>query len=150
MIEIKNRWTGAVIKTVDADALSDANLSGADLRGANLATIRESIGLIIDPTLPAQIVAQIEAHPESHDQGTWHSECGTKHCIAGFATHLSGSLGKYMDRNLGTATAATLLLWRPDCEMPSFECDATEEQTLGRLRLMAAKAAEDAAKAGAQ
>ncbi|QMP18230.1 putative pentapeptide repeat protein [Ralstonia phage RpY1] len=35
-IEIKNRWTGAVILTVESETLSDANLSGADLRGAYL------------------------------------------------------------------------------------------------------------------
>ena len=35
MIEIK-RKDGAVIKTIDADSLSGANLSWADLRGANL------------------------------------------------------------------------------------------------------------------
>jgi hypothetical protein len=36
MIEITHRFTGVVIKTVDAGNLSDANLSGADLSGANL------------------------------------------------------------------------------------------------------------------
>ena len=35
-IEIKNRFTGAVIRTVDAADLRDANLRGADLRDANL------------------------------------------------------------------------------------------------------------------
>lgn len=35
-IEIKNRWTGAVILTVDADSLIDADLSYANLRGAYL------------------------------------------------------------------------------------------------------------------
>jgi len=35
-IEIKNRYTGAVLKTVDAESLSGADLSGASLHGANL------------------------------------------------------------------------------------------------------------------
>ena len=35
-IEIKNRWSGTVILTVDAANLSDADLSDADLRYANL------------------------------------------------------------------------------------------------------------------
>ena len=35
-IEIKNRWTGAVILTLGADTLSEANLYGANLCGANL------------------------------------------------------------------------------------------------------------------
>jgi hypothetical protein len=36
MIEIKNRFTGEVIKTIDADTLIGADLNGADLRGAYL------------------------------------------------------------------------------------------------------------------
>lgn len=37
--EIKNRWTGAVILTVDADSLRDANLSGANLSYADLSGV---------------------------------------------------------------------------------------------------------------
>ena len=206
MIEIKHRWTGATLRTVDAENLSGANLSGADLRsaylrnadlsganlsGANLsgANLRNAnlsdadlrnadlsgaylrnaylsgadlrsadlrnadlnclaaaLGIEVDPTLPARIVAQIAAHPETHDQTTWHSACGTKHCVAGFATHLSGALGRYLDRQLGTATAATLLLWRPGCVMPSFAASATDEETIGRLKTMAAQAEAEASK----
>jgi len=36
MIEIKNRYTGATIQSVDNANLRDANLRDADLRGANL------------------------------------------------------------------------------------------------------------------
>ena len=36
MIEIKNRYTGAVIKTVDRASLAGANLIGANLDGARL------------------------------------------------------------------------------------------------------------------
>jgi Family of unknown function (DUF5758)/Pentapeptide repeats (8 copies) len=35
-IEIKNRWTGAIITTINAANLRSANLYGADLRSANL------------------------------------------------------------------------------------------------------------------
>lgn len=40
-VEIKNRYTGAVLRTVDADTLNkadlrEADLEGADLRGTNL------------------------------------------------------------------------------------------------------------------
>ncbi len=44
MIEILNRYTRAVIYTVDADTLRDADLSDANLRGANLrrADLREA------------------------------------------------------------------------------------------------------------
>jgi uncharacterized protein YjbI with pentapeptide repeats len=119
--------------------LYGANLSGANLSGANLEGVREALGIEFDATLPARIVAQIEAHPETHDQSTWHSLCGTRHCIAGFATHLSGALGKFLDRQLGTSTAATLLLWRKGSEMPSFAADATDAETIGRLRAMSSQ-----------
>jgi hypothetical protein len=35
-INIPNRWTGAIIKTVEADTLEDTDLTGADLRSADL------------------------------------------------------------------------------------------------------------------
>jgi hypothetical protein len=105
--------------------------------------VREALGIEFDPTLPGRIVTQIEAHPETHDQGTWHSSCGTKHCVAGFATHLSGALGKFLDKQLGTSTAAVLLLWREGAELPSFAADASDEETIGRLRAMAAAAVSE-------
>jgi len=44
MIEIKNRYTGEVLKTVDKSSLYYTNLYGANLRGANLcgADLREA------------------------------------------------------------------------------------------------------------
>jgi uncharacterized protein YjbI with pentapeptide repeats len=121
--------------------LSGADIRSADLRSANLSGVREVMGVSYDPTLPARIVAQIEANPETWQQDTWHSACGTRHCIAGFATHLSGDLGKFLETNMGTATAATLLLWREGVELPSFAGAASEDETLGRLRAMAASIA---------
>ena len=35
-------------------------------------------------------VNQILDHPETWDQTTWHSNCGTKHCIAGHCQILAG------------------------------------------------------------
>ena len=35
-VEIKNRYTGDVVKVVDAETLQNADLRGADLRGADL------------------------------------------------------------------------------------------------------------------
>lgn len=43
--------------------------------------------------LAARILAEIEAHPEMHEQGTWRTvrpSCGTTMCVAGWACHLSG------------------------------------------------------------
>ena len=36
------------------------------------------------------VLAQIENHPETWNQGTWH--CGSSHCFAGWAQILSGNL----------------------------------------------------------
>ncbi len=36
MFQIKNRWMGVVLRTVEAESLTDADLRGADLRGADL------------------------------------------------------------------------------------------------------------------
>ena len=126
--------------------LAGANLAGADLAGANLAganlagangiaydKLREQLGIEFDPELPRKIVAQIEAHPDTWDQGTWHSSCGTKHCIAGWAVQLTPQ-GRYIEKQFGTANAATLLLWREGVELPSFDGNATTAETLDRLK----------------
>jgi hypothetical protein len=46
------------------------------------------------------IADKIESEPECWDQADWGNECGTKHCIAGWACHLSGyapAVNKYGD-----------------------------------------------------
>jgi hypothetical protein len=44
----------------------------------------------------------------------WHSECGTKHCFAGWAVALAGEVGKASEGRLGTGSAARLLLGGSD------------------------------------
>ncbi len=150
VVEAHGKWRrgepgGIRADLADAD-LADADLAGADLAGANLARaylagakgiaydkLREQLGIEYDPELPRKIVAQIEAHPETWDQGSWHSPCGTKHCIAGWAVQLTPQ-GRYIEKQFGTANAATLLLWRDGAEMPSFESHATTAETLDRLK----------------
>jgi len=133
-VRIRHKTTGDILLTHPSSTLERANL-----RGANLEGVRALLGIPDDPTLPARILAQITTSPETWDQTQWHNPCGTKHCIAGWACVLSGPLGHYLDINLGTETAATLLLWQPGVALPSFAADATEEETLGRLRAMVAK-----------
>ena len=143
--------TRRILQRIEGDSLIGAHLEGANLRaanlwwadleeanleGANLEGALERLGIPDNPSLPSQILAQITAHPESWDQRRWHAACGTKHCIAGWACVLSGPLGHYLDVNLGTQTAATLLLWQPGCQLPSFMADAREDETIGRLRIM--------------
>jgi len=49
----------------------------------------------MSPNVPLlrQTMAQIEAHPEQWDQGSWTKEltCGTAYCFAGWAAVLSGA-----------------------------------------------------------
>ena len=40
------------------------------------------------------ILDQIKKHPETWNQCEWHSECGTAHCIAGWAQVHSGKYNK--------------------------------------------------------
>lgn len=37
-----------------------------------------------------QVLDQILSHPETWNQKAWHTECGTQHCIAGWAQILGG------------------------------------------------------------
>jgi len=75
-IEIKNRYTGAVLKTVDAESLSgadlsdanlsDANLSDAELRGADLS------GADLTDVLNASLsFARIQFLPETGSFEAW-------------------------------------------------------------------------------
>jgi hypothetical protein len=118
--------------------LRGADLTGANLTGANLTGVQAILGITPDPALPAHILAQVTHRPETWDQTTWHSPCGTKHCIAGWACVLSGPLGTFLDAHMGTATAATLLLWHAGLVLPSLKAYATEDETLGRLQTMVA------------
>lgn len=54
---------------------------------------------------------QITSHPESHDQGTWgrKSECGTTHCVAGWAAVLSGMNIWWTDDGKGDLAAMVLI-----------------------------------------
>ena len=124
----------------DAD-LRGAYLAGADLRGAYLAgaDLRGAVGIPIipeyDPALPLRVAAQIAEHPETHDQTTWHSPCGTKHCVAGWTVILAGEAGKALEERFETSSAATLLL-RGLPRLPSFAGDADRDDILAALRAL--------------
>ena len=51
-------------------------------------------------------INQILAHPESWDQTSWHSDCGTRHCLAGWCQILGG---RKADGAKASADAAELL-----------------------------------------
>jgi hypothetical protein len=39
--------------------------------------------------LLTQAFNQILLHPETHEQGSWHTDCGTKHCLFGWVQMLN-------------------------------------------------------------
>jgi len=59
--------------------------------------------------LAKKVLAQIESHPETWDQGQWH--CGTAHCFAGWVQILSGQK-MCTDTCHGDAIAALGIGWR--------------------------------------
>lgn len=144
-IQIKNRFTGAVIHTVDAETLRGANLTGAKLYGADLtdtnlygADLTDTIGFRFDGApdpmvLRRQVATQLRTHPELHDQHAWGDgsadpSCGTPCCVAGWACHLGGG-----SRGQSVSSAATRLLWVDGLPMPSFDGAATREGILAAL-----------------
>ena len=96
----------------DADLIC-ANLIGANLRGANLRCANLiGVAYLIDVNLQGATVdvelqdlfkyrennkllkqiANIVVNDQSKiNMGAWHAKCGTAHCLAGWASHLTGS-----------------------------------------------------------
>jgi hypothetical protein len=50
---------------------------------------------------------------------TWHSRCGTTHCIAGWGIHQAGPEGYWLEREIGSAAAGAVLL---GVEAASYFC----------------------------
>jgi len=57
------------------------------------------------PKLVAQIIIQ---NPEKLDMRYWHSQCGTVHCLAGWAATIHPQ-GKELDMLFGTPAAGKIL-----------------------------------------
>lgn len=64
---------------------------------------------------------QITQNPETHDQNSWESFCGTTRCVAGWAVHFSNGEGRLWGAAFGDVTSETgslirevLGLQRPD------------------------------------
>jgi hypothetical protein len=115
--EIQSRRSGEVIATKEADTLkgalellvrdgadlSDAVLSDADVRGADL----RGSQYIRVPQLHQKILAAIDGGG-SIEMGDWHT-CETTHCRAGWAIHLAGNIGRYLESQYGPAMAGALI-----------------------------------------
>lgn len=136
---------GANLRGAD---LRGANLGGADLRRANLigaqlrnadlsdADLRGCLGLPLSTErsidLRKRVLRQIEESPDTHDQVYWHSVCGTRHCVAGWAVVLAGAKGSVLEARLSTDTAAHLLM--AGASRPSFAVTATRDDIVASLR----------------
>ena len=138
LFEIKYRWTGALLFSLDAGSLrraleaavkADANLRGANLRGAHL-----GIEVPVLPHLDQQILAAIEAGG-TLNMATWHT-CQTTHCRAGWAIHLAGAPGKALEARLGPSTAGALIYQASAGYVPHFY--GTNEDALADIRVHAA------------
>lgn len=57
--------------------------------------------------LAERVMAQIKDHPETWEQGYWatKTDCGTAHCVAGWACTLSGQQIEMRTSGLGNYTA---------------------------------------------
>ena len=55
----------------------------------------------------AQVVL---ASPDHLQMESWHSDCGTSHCIAGWAIHLAGEEGARLEALNGSEIAGYILL----------------------------------------
>ena len=107
--------------------LSGANLSGANLRSADLSGAKELPPIEVVPDLRSKILAAATAPGCGIDMGSWHSECGTAHCIAGWVTTIHPQ-GKLLENLLTCPTAAALILNACGESIPDFfDCDADSE-----------------------
>ena len=92
--------TGAYLSCA---VLRDADLRGADLRDAVL-TIAEDAA---DRLRAVACVAL--ASDDALRMDAWHS-CGTSHCIAGWAIHQAGEVGRLLEASAGAEVAGLMLL----------------------------------------
>jgi hypothetical protein len=137
MIEIKNRWSGAVIRVVDAANLCGANLSDANLCGA---VLRDADGNPLPRATPAQAIENLDKvraivmdNRDRLNMGHWHGDngwkertcaeetlCGTTHCMAGWLQVCSTEPAlKEVDAYLAGVLAAPVaakMFYRGDAE----------------------------------
>jgi len=126
---------GADLREAD---LRGASLQGADLRGASLQGANLLGADLLGADLPIHpdaqqrlqaVARQVLAQPKHLQMGTWHSHCGTAHCLAGWAIHQAGDLGRQLEADHGPAVAGLFLLGT-EASRHFFDDDATALQWL--------------------
>jgi hypothetical protein len=135
MVQIRNRWTGAVIREAPADRYGRADLSDADLRGADL---RDAVfsGVPVIPQIH-QAVYAAASQPGALNMGSWHS-CETTHCRAGWVITLAGKAGRDLEWRMGPGAAAALIYVASDRSLqriPNFF--ATNDDALADMQRLA-------------
>jgi hypothetical protein len=134
---------GANLRKAD---LRKANLRYADLEGAFLKGALVDLSIPVVPMLHTQMLARIEALPESFDMSCWHSvsACGTTHCRAGFAIDLAGQAGYELESRVGSAVAGALIT-QVSCpwldQVPDWV--ANNKGALADIRACAAREAQE-------
>ncbi len=93
----------------DAD-LRDADLRDANLYGANLSGAK-GLPIAADHLQRLRAVAsEVLSNPQNLHMTNWHNDCGTAHCLAGWAIHQAGTLGEVLEKLHGPHIAGLLLL----------------------------------------
>ena len=92
-----------------------------------------------DPAAQSALLKQVAeaalAGPSNLIMDGWHNEsgrCGTAHCIAGWAVHLSGKEGYDLEDEVGSATAGAILLGTEAATMFFL----SEDEARGRLEMI--------------
>jgi uncharacterized protein YjbI with pentapeptide repeats len=104
------RWADLREANLPGADLREANLGGADLSGADLSGAK---GLPIAADAPARlqaVAAQVLSNPDCLRMNLWHSNCGTAHCLAGWAIRQAGPMGATLEALHGAHLAGLLLL----------------------------------------
>ena len=113
----------------DAD-LRYAILTGTNLTGANLTDGEIPIVECIDQT----ILALIKETPGCFDMGSWHNDCGTTHCRAGWAVNLAGDEGKKLEEEIGSSAAGAFIYAKSCPTLPVPDFYATNEDAIEDMK----------------
>ena len=138
---------GADLRGADLSGadLSDADLSGAVLRGADLSgAVLRGAECPIKIENIHQAVYAAASKPGALRMESWHHECGTAHCRAGWVVTLAGEGGKALEWAMGTPAAAAMIYMASDPKLgrvPDFYCD-NETALADMQRLAEAEASQ--------
>lgn len=128
--------------TVENSEFRHCNFFGAVTHGlfarirGHAATFARSVGLVYNPTgadrLLERIASIVVNAPESLRMKEWHSTCGTKHCLAGWAVHLSPEAER-IEMQTNTEIAGLLTLGS-EAHAIFFPAGDEDDTALGYLR----------------